>query len=62
MSFFYFESRAEDVYTGHKTDTYGSDTSVFVSRMYIQQILLTTSENTVVLLQRFCKAETRDSL
>lgn len=37
MSFFLLKS--EDVYTGHSTDTCGSDSSV--SRTYIQQILLT---------------------
>lgn len=32
---------ADEVYTDHSTDAYGSDTSAFVSRMYMHHILQT---------------------
>lgn len=60
---FCFESRARVVITSNSTDTYGSYSSVSVSRTYIK-ILWTTNEKvkTAASSQRFCKAETRHSL
>lgn len=62
MANVFFFWRADDVYIGHSTYTYGSDSSVFVSRMYSTYNKSCCHENIVVFPQRFCKAETRDRL